>query len=350
MNRKHLIFSDISGHRAHWLKELDNSILESEKISLHFPKSAKSIVEKTILEMSFSKLQINLIFHDSTDYIGSVLREASPDDLIIDWDADRRLFSYVFCLRKLRLLVMRPYLQEFSFKSLVRFLLKILIIFLIANCRHKQIYLLAIPGHRPRILKKHWVNDFAPSSDSRHSQLTRSDQDFGYLLGELPENYFFVPGFITSRKNPILILESVRRLNAKVGMEFKVVFAGIVELSVLDSISRFSEAHIINRSLSEYELDYLIDESIALLLMYDNVSSSGLTLRCISRQKMVILPSQKYWNSLSATHGQLFQTAEIKVESLSKLLTHLYPFKFETINVSMAEILNQKECVMKVLL
>ena len=347
MPNRHLIFTDLSGHRMHWLDLVLETFRDPDTIVLHFPESNTNSVVNFL-----SKMQkvVQVRFHPDAGFVRSVISDVARDDFLIDWDGDTRIIGYLFARKRIRLLIMRPYLQRRSIPSICRYLSKMLASYVLSQKQNIEIFFLAIPGHNPKIFKRNWVNDFVSTIDESILVREPLESPDTILREVLPDKYFLVPGFITRRKNPILILESVKDMNSSLKQNYGVVFAGTIEPSLEMEIASFSEAEVISRSLTENEIDSLIHHSAATILLYENVSSSGFALRCVSGYKTVILPNQKHWRHVAAQYPNYLKVSDLNATSLSKLLINLFPFKNSVGDHDLVKLLNQDIDVMSVLI
>jgi hypothetical protein len=338
MSKKHIIFSDLSGHRIHWLKMILDSSIQPSQFILHFPDSNMNSVMNQLKSFEVS---CEVKFHPAAQFVQLVIKSIASEDRLIDWDADTRIHQYLFTKKKIKVLVMRPYLQEKSFLSVCKYSWKVLMLALLSFKKNFDFYLLAIPGHYPRIFRHQWVNDYVDLTKvSTAVDCSLEHQNYP-VIEELPGKYFLVPGFITDRKNPILILNAVRIFNLTLKENFMVVFAGEIQSSLREKIEYFPESKIIGRSLTEGEIDELIDHCSATLLLYENVSSSGFALRSLSRSRVTILTKYRHWFRISNQFQSFLQVSQLNHIDLSTLLINLAPFDYSQEETNSIKSLNQ---------
>ena len=114
-----LLAPDLSGHRAHWLQHVISDMNENGFYLRVYT------LEANRRELLFSDSVFNDIdFKFSVDLAGLIScwrSEMLKEDLVgISFEADKILPNLLFAKGRMRLLIMRPYLEEKSFKGMIQ--------------------------------------------------------------------------------------------------------------------------------------------------------------------------------------------------------------------------------------
>jgi hypothetical protein len=230
-------------------------------------------------------------------------------------DGDKFLSYLLKCEFNAVVLVMRPYLQNYRPKSLLKHALKFLLIPILSR-KGFTVGLLSIPGHRAKLLKNHWVNDLPllqyeliPFQKPNIDSITSFE-------------YFLLPGFIDSRKNPILAIEAFDIYRDITGSQAKLVFAGKIHDDVKIKVDSLHNKNvvIINEFLDRDSMTRLIRGSIALLLPYSNKGSSGLALEGANLGIPVILSGGRNWKSASTNSGGNLVLVKLKKDEIASAM------------------------------
>jgi glycosyltransferase involved in cell wall biosynthesis len=197
---------------------------------------------------------------------------------------------------------MRPYLQELTFSGVRNYLIKFLVASFLMMMKHSKVGFLAIPGDRPRLYRKNWVDELGSKRSISEDQAWRTLSSIEDEIA-LSENdgIVLVPGFISKRKNPELILEAfdIFSKNHK-QKKYALVFAGKIDQECKEIFRRpkYQFAHCLDRYLTENEYSALLKSSKLVVLVYDNRASSGVIVDCIEVSTKVILSGADRWKNL----------------------------------------------------
>ena len=303
----------ITGHRANWLR-IFAAEAESQQRIIHFVMEASSSGEK-ILDSIREDFKVSLCVHISQTGSKGVAQEvlgmrAKYPHLLISTTEGEEWFKLIWNLkRRVRVLYMRPYIQEISFVGARNYLFKFLMIGLITRFKSSKVGLLSIPGDRPILFRSNWVDELSSN---------RGIPDGGNLLMyeeliaevDLPRDVelVLVPGFITKRKNPELIIEAFRIFQEKYRRDgCALLFSGQVDENYKDFFHKNQSKSIvcIDRYLTENEYSCLLHKSKLVILAYNNRASSGVIVDCMELSRRVIFTGDRRWRNLY-DHSRFF--------------------------------------------
>jgi hypothetical protein len=301
-----LVSHGLTGHRINWLRLfLERAKIQKRVIHLLVERENSQEYLLAHIRLQFENNLCIHLFDGLQDEIYAEvlkLRSLYPEILVVISEAEE-WYSLILKLRhNIRVLFMRPYLQEYSWSGLRNYLVKFLVASYLFTVRDSRIGLLAIPGDRPRIFPTKWVDELG-------SRRNISNHQASIVLSEikneisLPDNVgiVLVPGFITKRKNPEMILEAFDNfIGMNVSGDFALVFAGKIddECKAIFEKSEYQFAYFLDRYLTEQEYSGLLKESSVVVLVYDNRASSGVVVDCIEISTRVILTGDGRWKNL----------------------------------------------------
>jgi hypothetical protein len=201
---------------------------------------------------------------------------------------------------KSRALVVRPYMSNFDPRSFLHFIVKRFLYFIIANKRAVNLVFLSTPHQSHPLTRSRWV----------HDNLTPIDIDLTKLESR-PENSVFtiaVPGFISMRKNPTLIIELANRLEQNFPGDFLFKFTGEMteEVEVLFKNEMKAQISVSNSYLERHDYLQVLETSDAILLLYANRGPSGVQIEGLTLGTTVVMFSDRIWKGLQKfADGQL---------------------------------------------
>lgn len=297
----------LTGHRLNYLRIFAAEARNQERL-MHL------VMEPNIVDEN----QLSAIYREFIGYLcvhtiqtGSVgvakeildLRAQHPNILISTWEAEEWFKLILRLKRKIRVLFLRPYIQVFSIFGMIRYLYKILMIGIFSSFRRSKIGLLAIPLDKPLLFRSKWVDDIS----SKRKRLDESgDTLFAELMAEvgLAQNVdlVLVPGFITKRKNPELIIEAFKVLQERNLNRCALLFSGLVdqEYKTFFYHNTTESVFCLDRYLLEKEYSCLLEKSKVVILSYNIRASSGVLVDCIELARKVIFTGDKRWQNLYA--------------------------------------------------
>ena len=294
MRRKIYIVSEsLSGHRSSWIllllqkgldKKYDFRLIVNEIVP---PNHIINSLRNVLRIIEFDNL-------NRSTFIKSiqVIDSSSDGSSFVFIDGDKFLRYLFKCKFDAVVLVMRPYLESFRLNLLAKHALKILLISVLSR-KGFTVGLLSIPGHRAKLFKNHWVNDLSLLQFDLIQLQNRNINSIASF------EYFLLPGFIDSRKNPILAIDAFEIFRNATGSQAKLVFAGKIHDDVRTKIDSLNNTNvvIINEFLDRDSMTRLIRGSTALLLPYSNKGSSGFALEGAKLGIPVILSGGRNWRS-----------------------------------------------------
>lgn len=301
------------GHRLEWMRVFEarcNSI-GRQCIFLFLRGAGKSTGNISLRDSNWIICDDFSERSEVMSFIGSV----QVTNWYFCWDADNWIREISFSKQRIFSLIMRPYLTSCTLPSIFRYLVKFFFVGYLIRVRKIPVFLLRIPMHKSRFLSKHWVDD--PNFDL---------VDFDVNLGEMGTNKYevksnkviLVPGFISMRKNPVLAIEVCRMVNSSIGESVQLIFTGKVEDDVLGVLKDCGFDWVVVKDKYLSRADYLkeLRASNLVLLLYENIGSSGVVIDCLAYGVPVLLLKNRFWKSLEEESKGL---VKLGVKSADKL-------------------------------
>jgi glycosyltransferase involved in cell wall biosynthesis len=289
-----LISEDFSGHRLDWLTQMRKQLGERDLTVLSIDASRLSAhpIDMGIKVCSDFKSKKELI---------NFIRKTQINATLIFWDADNWIFEMFRVKAPIRALIMRPYLTSKSFHDLVVFFIKRATIFLLQKSMNIDFAYLAIPFCKVRNKRNYWVDDDL-IIDLEFLEELRSYRS----LDLKKETYkILVPGYISKRKNPELVIEACKFLSVNLQCEFQLTFQGKVEknLEVAFAANEMPWLNVQNRYYPRTEYLKLLNEADVVVIPYSNIASSGVAVECIALNIPVIMLRDYRWKGASSLEG-----------------------------------------------
>ena len=308
-----VVSENLTGHRMQYLTSLSNRVSKSDT------KIIVVLISKVEFELSDSQIQelqgIDFYFIDDckkSEIALSVAREFAQQNIkseILFWDADNWISPLLLFRQKSKLLYMRPYLSHKSFKKITLFLLKWSTILFFHYIRRFDIGILGVPLHSQRLLPSLWVDDsllVSPDlpTSTREKMSLRPFFDISHN-----SKVVLVPGFITARKNPQLIIEAIELASKSTTANMALIFAGKSDVACSTLISSLGNPNVkqIDRYLSDDDYRSLLRLADVVVLPYTNRGSSGIAIEALANGKPVIIGDSRLWAEAAlSTEGQLY--------------------------------------------
>ena len=306
-NKDIVMFSHgLTGHRSNWLRVF-MAEAKRQKRKIHYVMGTNLAGEKILHSMQHKNedvlcLHISLAGSKGVGQEVLELRARYPQVLISTGEGEEWLRLIWRLRRKVRVLFMRPYLQGFSFKSLRNYVVKFFVIGFISCFQSSKIGLLAIPRDNPTLFRSKWIDEM-----SSIREIPNEKRLFIYenLLDEvgLPADaeMVLVPGFITQRKNPELLINAFTIFQKSYSRDRCVLlFSGKVDENVKELINRYQSESIfcLDRYLTEEEYSCLLSNCKLVILAYSNRASSGVLVDCLDLARKVIFTGDRRWQNL----------------------------------------------------
>lgn len=303
-----LISEDFSGHRLDWLIRLIDIVGERDLavFSLDASRLTHDSVDLEIEICSDFQSKYELI-----KFIGKNQVKAT----LIFWDGDNWLFEMLRLKAPIRALVMRPYLSSKSPRNLAVFLIKRVTMFFLKKFKSIELAYLAIPFCTVGKKRNYWVDDdllidleFLKVLRSRRS-LNLGKQKFKIL----------VPGYISERKNPKLVIDACKVLSNNSQAEFELMFRGKVEqtLKVMFAANERPWLNVQDKYFPRSEYLELLNEADVVVIPYSNIASSGVAVECIALNVPLIMLQDYRWNGAAAQEGINLRLTELDVDQLA---------------------------------
>lgn len=312
-----VIMSSVEGHRIEWMRVFDtrcNSI--GKKCIFLYPKSSE---HQTIINPEFDPSLIVCNEFDSRRDLVNFIDSIQIQNWFFCWDADNWIREIAFAKQRISSLLMRPYLSSMKMTSVFRLLVKYLFFGFQILIRRAPIYLLRIPLHESRYLTRYWVDD--PNYDLNDFDLEAKN----FVLNEpreLNKIIILIPGFISMRKNPVLAIDLCKALRKSFGDVIQLNFTGKVDIEVARILTDYKLDWILVKDEFLPRADYLkeLRSSSLVLLMYENIGSSGVVIDSLKYGVPVLMFKNRYWKSLVVESNGLVIFGERSVDKLAAIV------------------------------
>ncbi len=303
-----LISEDFSGHRLDWLIRLIQIV--GERDLAVFALDASRLTNDSV------DLEIDICsdFQSKYELIKFIGKNQVKATLIF-WDGDNWLFEILRLKAPIRALVMRPYLTSKSLRNLAVFLIKRLTMLFLKKFKSIELAYLAIPFCTVGKKRNYWVDDdllidleFLKVLRSRRS-LNLGKQKFKIL----------VPGYISERKNPKLVIDACEVLSNYYQAEFELLFRGKVAetLKVMFASNKRSWVNVQDKYFPRSEYLELLNEADVVVIPYSNIASSGVAVECIALNVPLIMLQDYRWSGAAAQEGINLRLTERDVDQLA---------------------------------
>lgn len=309
-----LISEDFSGHRLDWLIRLINIV--GERDLAVFALDASRLTNDSVdLE-----IEICSDFQSKYDLIKFIGKNQVKATLIF-WDGDNWLFGLLCLNAPVRALVMRPYLASKSLRDLAVFSIKRVTMLYLKRFKSIELAYLAIPYCTVGKKRNYWVDDdllidieFLKMLRSRRS-LNLGKQKFKIL----------VPGYISERKNPKLVIDACEVLSNNLHAEFELMFRGKVaeSLKVMFASNKRSWINVQDKYFPRSEYLELLNEADVVVIPYSNIASSGVAVECIALNVPLIMLQDYRWNGAASQVGINLRMTKLDVDQLANILNEV---------------------------
>jgi glycosyltransferase involved in cell wall biosynthesis len=309
-----LISENFSGHRLDWLIKLRQSVGERD-FTVFAVDSSRLTSESVDLE-----IEICSEFKSKHDLI-KFIRKNQVKATLIFWDGDNWLFEIFRLKAPIRALIMRPYLASKSPRDLTVFLIKRVTMLFLKKFKSIELAYLAIPFCTVGKKRNYWVDDdllidleFLKVLRSRRS-LNQSKGTFKILL----------PGYISERKNPELVIDACKILSRNSQVEFELIFQGKVEKSLKTTFAsnRMPWLNVQDKYFPRSEYLELLNKADVVVIPYSNIASSGVAVECIALNVPLIMLQDYRWNGAASQEGVNLRLTKLDVDQLGFILNQM---------------------------
>ncbi len=216
---------------------------------------------------------------------------------------------------------MRPYLASKSPRDLTVFLIKRVTMLFLKEFKSIELAYLAIPFCTVGKKRNYWVDDdllidleFLKVLRSRRS-LNQSKGTFKILL----------PGYISERKNPELVIDACKILSKNSQVEFELIFQGKVEKSLKTTFAsnRMPWLNVQDKYFPRSEYLELLNKADVVVIPYSNIASSGVAVECIALNVPLIMLQDYRWNGAASQEGVNLRLTKLDVDQLGFILNQM---------------------------
>ena len=290
METRLFLFSpNLGGHRLLWLRHL---MTEASQQGIRVSVFCQDPCAKEFgLDSSYD---INFVENLKSFKVHLKSLNFSPNsDSLLFWESDRILFQLLSFPRKSKMLVVRPYLQNWKPKQLFSYLYKLALIFTHKLRSPRGIRLLKIPYSTPLFFPNLWIEDDLLSIMNRGvlSSVAKESIRPEYKVGIL------IPGYINSRKSPEILNDIVEGLEKFEVEGFSATVFGSMPPELENNLNKFKRVKTVNKFLSDTEYFRLIHGSDLILLPYRNRGSSNVVLESMALAKPVVMSRNRHWRT-----------------------------------------------------
>lgn len=295
MSQNLLIVSHgLTGHRLQWLQSL--SIIAGDmnvRVSIVLCEQIDREIQEFLVR---TNIEVNVFYvycKRELFKFAQIYNERHPDSRIVVWDAEEFLFSLLRAQFPVKALFLRPYLQEYSFKGILRFVFKRSIMIYLRKAKFISVAELRVP------FSINYSNGNAYVFD---------DLSILPLYPRLPipnnekEDLLVVAGFISHRKNIYKVLSIFDQL--KQNPQFQNLKLAIIGKSNLDihSFKPYNAKDYIlleNRYLDNSDFFAWIERAKTILLIYGNRGASGIVVQSLLLNTKVVFNGASEWEELA---------------------------------------------------
>ena len=314
----------MSGHRANWFRNLHEAYNRQGKsmgvITLQNEKHNSNLMDGIDLSLVASKLDALKL--------ADKLHAKSRNTRFVILDGETWLFHLFFTNIPIKILFLRPFVSNSTPKSALFFFFKRCIIQLLHFKQKLDYRFLSIPFYKPLTSPGRWVQDDLSTFDIDTSKFTkRNDLDLVKIL---------IPGFISNRKSPRLILEAAVELESKIPGRFQFLFMGQIESDVkhLLQSANVGSIQFIDGYLDRSEYLRQINDANFVLLLYKNRGASGVLLESLLLNTSLILKRDRIWSNLvKNSRGSIFPLLGKRCQISNFLINFTFqnrsPYRFD---------------------
>lgn len=302
-----LIFENLTGHRTRFINEILEKFTNCE---IQF----EILILSAYLPSKFENIRNNVKYvkfnsrKELLHYVKNKQTE-SPDCETLFLDFDLWIFPVLrYQTFNFRALILRPYIHSFSFSSIIRYLVKNLLLILTSIRYPQRIYRLTIPLQK-HFFPNRWVTE-SPVQINPETILSFSD----LLLMPKQTYTFLVAGAISKRKklnDALYIVEKYVDLRKCIA-NFRIV--GVQDFVDFDLHSKKEgvKIDVINRYLEDTEYYKEISSTDFLIALNTNIGSSRTILEGVALGRIVITSKlSRQWKNFQITYkNQVLQDKE----------------------------------------
>ena len=312
-----LVTDDFAGHRLDWLNEFNSKVAECG-LKLFVITLDLNRVDSRFYERNGGPIFCS-DFSNRSQVIKFIDSNFNCFQTVAFWDAELWIKELLKLRFHSQLLFMRPYVSDLSLKASISFILKLCSMFYFKYVRGHSLGLLAVPLNRRLFFNKDQVSDelilgkfHVPSSRTNLNRINPT----------IPKSMLtiIVPGYISMRKNPFLVIEVGKRLASTTDLIFRIIFQGKVDKEIERRLkSQAFDWLSVNDEYATLE-DFLevIDQSTIVLLPYSNRGSSGIVLQAQYLGKRVILSKNRLWSNEARSSKESIVLSRLSVNSITK--------------------------------
>lgn len=303
-----LFTHDFSGHRLDWLSKLAQLASDQSK---HL---TIAVIDTSRLANVQIASNVSIVEFTSKRGIVRFLNSTVKGSRIVTWDGDQWLLFSLFIRKKTSMLIMRPYLTNFSIQSISTFCFKRIIICVLKLLYSCNFAFLAIPFSTRKNIFATWVDDELLMSQAELSLLRKKRE-------ERPNKVNFdilLPGYISKRKNAELLIKACSKLNHTSPGIFRLSIKGKIEDEDLYSYlpENTDWLRIENRYFDRSEYFKLLADSDLVAIPYSNVASSGVAMECLAIGVPVIVSEHRLWRNLERNFANRVFLSKLDVQHL----------------------------------
>jgi hypothetical protein len=239
------------------------------------------------------------------------------------FEADKHLHKLLFIRGKMRILILRPYLEGINFFGFGRFLMKQMLMLIIDKRKSVMLARLSIPYSRQKRNTFKWVRDNFNTEEFLNRNV-KLKEFFDLSQIPLEAKVVTLPGYLQARKNPQKIYQTFKEMNAHSSRENFLIFAGkqdegfkaeILKIGPIDEVIQ------IDRILSDGEFLCLIQRTDLIYLPYTNRGASGIVLNSLVAGTPVLLSGGFNWRKLERLlDGQLSISSKSSAKTVRQML------------------------------
>ena len=297
---------DLAGHRRYWLDQsLASAVVGGIQVCVYTSDFAQAE------QISVSKLNLVtwIVNPDRKELLRQWRNEIRKISRVgICFEADKILPRLLFAKGEMRLLIMRPYLEQRNLSGVVRFTLKQACMFTLSLRRSVKVSRLAIPYSKRQSENFRWIRD------DINTELFLDQENPIFVpreIAKIADNSKVITlcGFLDARKNPITAYRIVEKIRKVRGEKVVLILAGLQTNDFKDELSSLKhheDVIQIDRLLLDSEFKGLLKRSDLVLLPYSNKGASGIVLNSLVCGTPVAICGNHNWRNLKNYLGEYF--------------------------------------------
>ena len=310
-----LVTDNFVGHRLDWLFEFSDEVAKCHKKLIVIALDASRLGEIDL--NAFHDIIVCANFQSRIKII-EFLNQLKCTDLTFSfWDSDLWLKELLKLNHNSQLLLLRPYVSSFSFRAVLNFNVKIALIAILKFGKGQNIGLLSTPCSRRLLFRRNQVYDQLILGDFKPEPFQTPNAE-EFTKGREQVTTILVPGYISDRKNPFLVVEAGNWLSVNSDLDFRIIFFGQVDPTIASELK--SHGHewlsVVDKYSNLNEFLFAINNSSVILLPYSNRGSSGIVLQALYLRKTIILAKSSLWQPLSRLSGGQVVLTRLRMHNL----------------------------------